>query len=564
MASEIIQVKLQTHIGGRKENQDCASALDTKLGKVILVCDGMGGAKGGAVASELAIKVIKDAFDSADDKQDPKIILRRAIENANIEIFSQSQNNENLRGMGTTLAGVLVNKNMAIVFHVGDSRVYLVRGNKIVYKTVDHSFVSEQLAAGLISEKEAMFHPRGNEITRALGIKKTVDFEVKEIGYKKGDKFILSSDGIHGEIIEEDLLDIIKSNTDLEQVASRIIKQADIHGRKRKNGKHDNMTIAIGETLVSSKTKIVGPINKNSNNKKWPYLLVLPMVLGLAYFGISFLSNQDSSPEKADFELELKNDIANENIEEGEEKKVKVKSNKPKVQNSNRVKKEEVKKNVKAEVQKNISVRTDTKEAQVPIIENKTSEIPKLQPNEGVPKNSKSVPIKDNTNQENIKKDSPKEKEKKKEEERREEEKRKMLLLDKEDKEREHEIFKKNQNPLTPEQYEELKISIKEWETYQNLLEKRSDESFSKLKKRLKDHEVNNLIIDLESSKKALEETMQVIVKEYDSKNLILEDMVINVRYYNKTVEGVEEIKSILIELCKKAGFDFPNGIKKL
>lgn len=236
---------IASDIGGRAENQDFAAHKETKLGRLFLVCDGMGGTKGGAIASELAVDVILTYFDRVTGFEEPLECLRAAITQANKVIFEKSISNSDLRGMGTTVAALLIREHQKKFYtsHVGDSRVYHIRHGRLRFRTKDHSVVQGKVDRGEISEKEARFDPHSNQITRALGVKDSVEIDQSTFEYTPLDVFLLTSDGIHGEIDESEILKIVSSGKNATNLAENIKVTCMTNGAVSKAGKHDNLTI---------------------------------------------------------------------------------------------------------------------------------------------------------------------------------------------------------------------------------------------------------------------------------------------------------------------------------
>ena len=171
-----------TAIGGRETNQDFISDLTiTRFGELTILCDGMGGASGGEVASKMAHDIIKLEILSS-KKQNASEAIRDALIKANNKIYERAQSIAELKGMGTTVVVLLVNKESATYGYIGDSRLYHIREKQIIFKTWDHSKVYEMVRQGIISEKEAADHPESNIILKALGGNSILDISSDDIG----------------------------------------------------------------------------------------------------------------------------------------------------------------------------------------------------------------------------------------------------------------------------------------------------------------------------------------------------------------------------------------------
>lgn len=249
----LVRAYAESRIGGRAENQDNYGWTDTKLGFLVTVCDGMGGGPGGRTASWIAVDAIVKTMHDADEDADISQTLTDAIKNANTQIREYAEANPKLKGMGSTATVLLVNENSAFIAHVGDSRVYQVRGKRKVFRTFDHSQVFRLVQRGVITEEQARLSAESNIITRALGIADDVEVDVAEVTYLKGDRFILCSDGIHGTMPEKQLLKMFGSKKHpLADIPDVIADYVDEQGKNNGNH-HDNLTMAMVEMRKSSK-----------------------------------------------------------------------------------------------------------------------------------------------------------------------------------------------------------------------------------------------------------------------------------------------------------------------
>lgn len=246
----------ESRIGGRQENQDSYGAANTKRGFLVTVCDGMGGGPGGKTASTIAVKEIVAGVDeSSDDETIPNVIIK-AVRRANMAILEEGNKTPSLRGMGSTATVLLITEQSAFVAHVGDSRVYQLRGKKKVFRTFDHSQVFELVKQGIITEEVARLAANSNIITRALGIAPDVEVDIQELPYEKGDRFLLCSDGIHGMMPEKNLIKMVTNKkVSLGVVVDDVATFVDDEGRTNGGG-HDNLTIALLELKSNSKLKV--------------------------------------------------------------------------------------------------------------------------------------------------------------------------------------------------------------------------------------------------------------------------------------------------------------------
>jgi protein phosphatase len=265
---------IESLIGGRMENQDSAGFKDVELGCLVVVCDGMGGGNGGSTASRLAVQTVIDDMSLTKDYHDPIEKLSDAIKHANEVIFSTGKADPSLYGMGTTLTAILISKQSAIIAHVGDSRVYQLRNKNKVFRTKDHSMVFQFVQQGLISEEEARVHPQSNVILSALGISDTVEPEITEVSYTKGDRFVLCTDGFWGMMPEPEFIHYIGGKGDLEETIVNTAKEIDSLG-VRQGGGHDNLTAAVIDVKRNSKLK---PKMRNSHIAILCSLVVLLLI----------------------------------------------------------------------------------------------------------------------------------------------------------------------------------------------------------------------------------------------------------------------------------------------
>lgn len=233
--------------GGRSENQDSFGFADTKFGLLVTVCDGMGGGPGGKTASSIAVKEIIDGVMEANDDETSSNALLKAIHRANLAILATVEGNPSLKGMGTTCTALLINKDSAVVAHIGDSRVYQLRHHRKVFRTFDHSLVFGLVKEKVITEEQARLSDQSNIITRALGHDAKLDIDITERAYEKGDRFMLCTDGIHGTMPEIELIARATKSKNVGQTVDDIATYVDGEGR-RDGGGHDNLTIAIIET----------------------------------------------------------------------------------------------------------------------------------------------------------------------------------------------------------------------------------------------------------------------------------------------------------------------------
>lgn len=224
---------------GRKRatNQD-AAGYSLEQG-IYVLCDGMGGAAAGEVASSTAVQETMSRFFERDPGAPAVEAAENAVRAANQAVFSRSQRERKLRGMGTTLVAIFVDERRAWVFNIGDSRCYLLRDRRLQQVSRDHSLVEEQVREGRMSPAAALNSPYRNVITRALGTHKQVEADVFEIETEPGDLFLLCSDGLTRELDDVLIEGILRQEFPLEELCRRLITAAN------KAGGHDNITCLL-------------------------------------------------------------------------------------------------------------------------------------------------------------------------------------------------------------------------------------------------------------------------------------------------------------------------------
>lgn len=218
----------------RESNQD-AYAVGELPNEVAwaVVCDGMGGANGGDIASKLAVKVISEKINASynDKMQDSSIrnLLESAINAANIEVYDFAMSRPELVGMGTTVVCTIVRNGFAQIAHVGDSRAYIASDNELKQITTDHSYVQNLISLGEITEEEAKNHPQKNIITRAVGVDDFVEVDFSEASLTEKDTLILCTDGLSNYVSDNELLEDV-SDDQYYAFADRLVKRANSQG----------------------------------------------------------------------------------------------------------------------------------------------------------------------------------------------------------------------------------------------------------------------------------------------------------------------------------------------
>lgn len=239
-----LEAMCETDVGLKRDKNQDSFLLDPDLG-LFVVADGMGGHRGGEVASRLAVEMlqqnVKDSFKKKDKKSAREVLQTSYIE-ASSAIFEKSNNDAELRGMGTTLVAVFVYEATFYIANVGDSRAYLLRGEYLWQVTEDHSLIYEQIKAGLWSEKNEEDFPARNVITRSVGFEKKVICDIFERKIESGDRLLLCSDGLTGLVSDKKIAELINKSKTREALA-------DLINEAKKNGGDDNITAMLISVL---------------------------------------------------------------------------------------------------------------------------------------------------------------------------------------------------------------------------------------------------------------------------------------------------------------------------
>ena len=228
----------------RAENQDSFAIeyIDSKECLAAVICDGMGGANAGSIASTLASKtfmnyLVDRIMASRAKNPDFKRHLQNACKKANDIVYSYSCFNTEYSGMGTTMVAAVIQGNQAVIANVGDSRAYAVSKKNIVQITKDHSYVQELVDKGIITPEKAKTHPRKNVILQALGSEDGVKCDIFTYKLSRGDRLLLCSDGLTNMLTEQEILEAVRSNTSPEILCRKLIELA------LEAGANDNVTV---------------------------------------------------------------------------------------------------------------------------------------------------------------------------------------------------------------------------------------------------------------------------------------------------------------------------------
>ena len=226
----------------RKLNED---AIDLSVPSLFILADGMGGYAGGQIASHIAVEQAAGFFTKDTEKTFSEASLKESVLCANEAILKEKKDNPNLSSMGTTMVMAAISQDTLYWAHVGDSRLYVMDEGQLSQITVDHSFVMELVTEGKISKEEMRFHPRKNEITRAVGIDDTLKVDTGHLTLKTGDFVLLCSDGLSGMVEDETIQQVLlecpgRTEVDLKKTGERLMELVYDAGAR------DNVSIILG------------------------------------------------------------------------------------------------------------------------------------------------------------------------------------------------------------------------------------------------------------------------------------------------------------------------------
>lgn len=230
----------------RTENQDSYAIVNFPRDRALMiVCDGMGGAKAGKVASSLACEVFTDevrrSLKNATTPARGAEVLKAALELANQAVYEQAQLGSDYEGMGTTLVAALILKDTALIINVGDSRAYLFTKTGVKRLTTDHSIVEFMVKRGELTTEQAKNHPGKNLITRAVGTEPTVDGDIYVRKLQKDECLLLCSDGLSNEMADQEMLFEVAHGVRRSDCCQRLLNIA------KNRGAPDNVTLTLAE-----------------------------------------------------------------------------------------------------------------------------------------------------------------------------------------------------------------------------------------------------------------------------------------------------------------------------
>lgn len=241
-----LEVATATHPGMVRSHNEDSIAADAEIGLAVLA-DGMGGYNAGEVASGIAVELIKTEMKKSLEGrrgelngQDAERLITEHSTRANAAIYQASQSQPQYSGMGTTLVVALWHDNKVSVGHIGDSRLYRLRGGALEQVTRDHSLLQEQIDSGMITKEQARHSQNKNLVTRAVGIDPEVETEVHTYPVQAGDVYVLCSDGLNDMVTDQDIeLTLSSLQANLPLAAQQLVQQAN------DNGGRDNVSVIL-------------------------------------------------------------------------------------------------------------------------------------------------------------------------------------------------------------------------------------------------------------------------------------------------------------------------------
>lgn len=278
--TDLVAVKLTDTGCVRPHNEDYVDFFvpsdpqqQARKGAIYLVADGMGGHQAGEVASQGAVELVIQHY-YEDTSRDVTRSLVKAVQTANRQIYAQGQADLAKAGMGTTLVAAVILGRKAYVANVGDSRAYLINERSISQITEDHSWVEEQVRAGLLTQEQAKHHPQRNLVTRALGSKPAVDVDLFEGEISSGDTLLLCSDGLTGRVEDHEIATIVRAFPPM-QATQALVTAA------KEQGGNDNITVLLvsAEREAAVAPVMAGASGRPARGRSW---LIPVLVAGVA------------------------------------------------------------------------------------------------------------------------------------------------------------------------------------------------------------------------------------------------------------------------------------------
>ena len=239
-----IKAHCQTDVGLKRDSNQDSFLIDDDVG-LYIVADGMGGHKGGEVASSMAVEITQSYFHEHGNSEDqhPRDQIFKAYKMASQKIYDKSNfDTPELSGMGTTMVAVVARDDKLYIANVGDSRAYLFVENQLWQVTEDHSLLNEQIRAGLLTEEQSKYFAGKNVITRSVGFERDVECDILERPMIVGEKYLVCSGGLSGLVSDQRICQLMKTFQD-DELVGKCIEEAKL------NGGDDNVTVMVLEVV---------------------------------------------------------------------------------------------------------------------------------------------------------------------------------------------------------------------------------------------------------------------------------------------------------------------------
>ena len=244
---EAFDLALLSDVGKtREQNEDyCGHFLEGSETAVIVVADGIGGYEGGQIASKMAVETTIAAYRDGPEAWGPSKRLHRALQRANLEIHERALTVPELRRMGTTATAVVISNGFLHAAHVGDCRLYLMRGRQIKQMSRDHTWVGERVRLGLMTAQQARNHPDRSALQRCIGHELIASIDRVSFPLIQGDRILICSDGLYGEL-EDPEMEALSRGGSAEDISQTLINTANARGTR------DNLTVAFFRMLQAT------------------------------------------------------------------------------------------------------------------------------------------------------------------------------------------------------------------------------------------------------------------------------------------------------------------------
>jgi protein phosphatase len=256
-----LAVSARTDVGVvRSGNEDSFFSSFDSVGGLFIVADGMGGHAAGEVASEMVVRIVASELRAIpmDSWETVKSAMSSSLRHANRLIHERTIVEVEKQGMGTTASVLLVRRSRYVIGQIGDSRIYLLRDGVLTQITKDHSYVQEQVDAGVLTAEQARYHPYSNVITRCVGAGENVEADLYEGDVRQGDLFLVTSDGLTGMVEDTRLQQLLASTAAPDRIVTALISEANGQGGL------DNITAIVirVEALEGDPTKSQGGVHQ--------------------------------------------------------------------------------------------------------------------------------------------------------------------------------------------------------------------------------------------------------------------------------------------------------------